>query len=213
MPFLVYASRRKQARWGERSDRQVMEAIQRGDEGALDELIRRKAASLVQVVARITRDREEAKDIVQVVFLRVWEKRHDYDPRWSPSTWMYRIGVHLAIDLVRSRQAQQQAIAPLGAHLRSVRTERSRSVADLQQREVAKIFEELSEVLTERQRWVFLLAGVEGLTSDEVGQILGCSASTVRNHLFAARKRLRVELERRYPEYAPTVDHAPEPDR
>ena len=180
-----------------------MAAIQDGDEKAFDELIRRKIAPLLQMVNRITRDREEARDIVQVVFLRVWEKRQSYDQRWSPNTWIYRIGVNLAIDLVRSRQTRAQALRPLGVHLRSVKGGGTRTLVDLEQREVNGIFERLAEELTEKQRLVFLLAGVEGLPSGEVGKILGCKASTVRNHLFTARKKLREELVRLYPEYAP----------
>jgi RNA polymerase sigma-70 factor (ECF subfamily) len=181
-----------------------MTAVQNGDEKALDELIRRKTPPLLQVVTRITRDREEARDIVQVVFLRVWEKRQSFDTRWSPNTWIFRIAVNLAIDQVRWRRTREQALRPLGTHLRSLKNPAARTLADLGDREVTEILERLSEGLTERQRLVFLLAGVERLGSDEVGQILGCKASTVRNHLFAARKYLRQELVRRYPEYAPT---------
>ena len=203
MPFLVYSSRRQQPDWQSRSDRELMAAVQQGDEPAFDELIRRKAPPLLQAVARITRDREEARDIVQVVFLRVWEKRQQFDARWSPNTWLYRIGVNLAIDLVRSRQHRERALGPLGAHLRAIRGGDSRSLADLEHAQVAAIFEQLSDCLTDKQRWVFLLAGVEGMASEEVGKILGCRPSTVRNHLFAARRRLRRELMDRYPEYVP----------
>ena len=208
MPFLVYSSRQQQPEWTIASDREVMAAVQEGDEQAFDELIRRKTAPLLQVVNRITRDREEARDIVQVVFLRVWEKRRQFDPRWSPNTWIYRIGVNLAIDLVRSRQHRDQALGPLGAHLRAVKTGGSRVLADLEQHQVATIFDRLSESLPAKQRLVFLLVGVEGMPAVEVGEIIGCRPSTVRNHLFAARKRLRQELVRLYPEYAPA---RPEP--
>jgi RNA polymerase sigma-70 factor (ECF subfamily) len=203
MPFLVYSSRQQQPEWTAASDREVMAAVQNGDEQAFDELIRRKTAPLLQVVNRITRDREEARDIVQVVFLRVWEKRRQFDPRWSPNTWVYRIGVNLAIDLVRSRRHRDQALGPLGAHLRAVKTGDSGTLADLEHRQVAAILDRLSESLPEKQRLVFLLVGVEGMPADEVGEIIGCRPSTVRNHLFAARKRLRQELSRLYPEYVP----------
>lgn len=193
------------------ADSQVMAAIQGGDERALGELIRRKTAPLLQTVARITRDREEARDIVQVVFLRVWEKRQDFNPRWSPNTWIFRIAVNLAIDQVRRRQTRDQAVRPLGSHLRSIQGNGARTLADLEHREVAEILERLSSSLTEKQRLVFLLAGVEGLGSEEVGQILGCKASTVRNHLFAARKHLRHELARQYPEYAPGTHGSRDP--
>jgi len=180
-----------------------MAAVQDGEEEAFDELICRKTAPLLQLVMRITQDREEARDIVQVVFLRIWERRQQFDSRWSPNTWIYRIAVNLAIDQVRWRQTREQALRPLGTHLRSVKGHGAGVLADLEHREVTEIFARLSEVLTEKQRLVFLLAGVEGMGSEEVGQILGCKAATVRNHLFAARKRLRQELVRQYPEYAP----------
>jgi len=180
-----------------------MLAVQSGDEKAFDELIRRKTAPLLQTVIRIIRDREEARDVVQVVFLRVWEKRQSFDCRWSPNTWIFKIAVNLAIDHVRRRRTREQALRPLGSHLRSLHRPGTRSIADLEDREVGDILERLSADLTEKQRLVFLLAGVERLGSEEVGQIVGCKASTVRNHLFAARKHLRQALARRYPEYAP----------
>jgi RNA polymerase sigma-70 factor (ECF subfamily) len=203
VPFLLYSSRQQQS-WAAAADTEVMTAVQDGDERAFDELIRRKTPPLLQVVTRIIQDREEARDIVQVVFLRVWEKRQSFDSRWSPNTWIFRIAVNLAIDQVRRRRTREQALRPLGTHLRSLKNPGARVLADLGDREVTEILERLSEGLTERQRLVFLLAGVERLGSEEVGQILGCASSTVRNHLFAARKHLRQELVRRYPEYAPT---------
>ncbi len=208
MPFLIYSSRHKQDKWTGASDRELMAAVQKADEEAFDELIRRKTAPLMQVIWRITRDKEEARDIVQVVFLRVWEKRQRFDPRWSPNTWLYRIGVNLAIDLVRTRRHRDQALGSLGVHLRAVGGGDSRLLTDLEHAQVNSIFERLAESLSERQRLVFILAGVEGMTAKEVAGILGCRPSTVRNHLFAARKQLRRELIRRYPEYAPARSSA-----
>ena len=99
MPFLVYSAP-AQAHWADLSDDALMLALQQGDEQALDELIRRKAGPLLQTVTRITRDREEARDIVQVVFVRVWEKRHSFNRRWSPNTWIFRIAVNLAMSVI-----------------------------------------------------------------------------------------------------------------
>lgn len=187
-----------------------MIAVREGDEDAFNELIRRKTPPLMKTVTRITRDREEARDVVQVVFLRVWEKSQSFDARWSPNTWIFRIAVNLAIDRVRWRQTREQALRPLGSHLRSLQRPGTRSIADLEDREVTEILERLAADLTEKQRLVFLLAGVERMGSEEVGQILGCKASTVRNHLFAARKHLREALTRKYPEYAPPSKNGPD---
>ena len=65
-----------------------------------------------------------------------------------------------------------------------------------------RIFQELSSELTDKQKAVFLLREVEGRPSKEVAEVVGCRESTVRNHLFNARKILRKLIIERYPEYA-----------
>jgi len=205
MPELAYSATRHRAELGEASDREVLAALRGGDETALDELIRRKTGPLVQTVYRILGDLEEARDVVQVAFFRIWEHRDRFDDRWSPNTWIYRIASNLAIDHLRSRRSRERSTEPVRRHLRQVADVRAEhSLADLHGEEVMGIFRELAAELTEKQRLVFLLREVEGLSSQEVGEIVGCRESTVRNHLFNARKLLRRELVRRYPEYAPS---------
>jgi RNA polymerase sigma-70 factor (ECF subfamily) len=141
--------------------------------------------------------------VVQVTFFKVWENRRKFDARWSPNTWIYRIASNLAIDHLRSRRSREKSHEPVRQHLRQVADSRAqRDLSRLQQTEVAAIFRELSTGLSEKQRMVFLLRELEGLSSLEVAEIIGCRESTVRNHLFNARKYLRKELLRRYPEYA-----------
>ena len=203
MPFLAYSSRQQRAQWQDATDLELVEAIQRDNEEAFDVLIQRKAGPLVNLAARIVGDTEEARDIVQVAFLRVWQNRARFNRRWSPNTWIYRIAANLAIDHRRSRQTRDRAIHPGGGLLRRVEHTPQRALEQLEERDVAAIFDRISDCLTEKQRTVFLLRGIEGLSSNEVGEILGCRASTIRNHLFAARRKLRSELARQYPEYAP----------
>src|SRR5262249_44351487 len=133
----------------------------------------------------------------------VWENRGRFDERWSPNTWIYRIASNLAIDHLRARRSRERSQEPVRQHLRQVADGRAhRDLSRLQQGEVAAIFRELAPGLSGNQRLVFLMREVEGLSSPEVAGILGCRESTVRNHLFNARKILRTELQRRYPEYA-----------
>lgn len=204
MPRLAYSASRHRQALTEASDRDLLVAMQDGDEQALDELIQRKTGPLVQLAYRVLGDMEEARDVVQVTFFRVWEHRDRFDQRWSPNTWIYRIANNLAIDHLRSRKSREKTHEPVRQHLRQVADGRSaRSLAGLAQGEVMQIFQELAAELTEKQRAVFLLREVEGLSSQEVAEIVGCRESTVRNHLFNARKLLRRELVARYPEYAP----------
>jgi len=200
---LVYSATRHRISWAESSDRDLLLAVRDGDEGALNELIGRKTKPLIQLVQRILGDLEEARDVVQVTFFKVWENRKKFDERWSPNTWIYRIASNLAIDHLRSRKSRERSHEPVKQHLRQVAdANSSRDLAGLQHSEVAAIFRELSAGLSEKQRMVFLLREMEGLSSPEVAGIIGCRESTVRNHLFNARKYLRRELLRRYPEYA-----------
>jgi len=200
---LVYSSTRQRVTWAERSDRELLLAVRDGDESALNELIGRKTRPLIQLVQRILGDQEEARDVVQVTFFKVWENRHKFDDRWSPNTWIYRIASNLAIDHLRSRKSRERSHEPVKQHLRQVADAGSqRDLARLQHTEVAAIFRELAADLSEKQRMVFLLREIEGLSSPEVAEVLNCRESTVRNHLFNARKTLRRELLKRYPEYA-----------
>ncbi len=201
---LVYSNRRSpRPSWAEASDRELLMAVRQGEESALNELIGRKTKPLLQLCQRILSDAEEARDVVQVTFFKVWENRGKFDDRWSPNTWIYRIASNLAIDHLRSRKSREKSHEPVRQHLRQVADGRAhRDLSRLQQTEVSMIFRELSAGLSEKQRMVFLLRELEGLSSPEVAEILGCRESTVRNHLFNARKYLRRELLRRYPEYA-----------
>jgi len=204
MPRLAYSATRRRAEIAELPDRELLVAVRGGDEGALDELIQRKTQPLLQMTYRILGDMEEARDVVQVAFFKVWENRDKFDERWSPNTWIYRIASNLAIDQLRSRKSRERSTEPVRVHLRQVFDNRARrDTARLHQEEVMGIFRDLAADLTEKQRMVFVLRELEGLSSQEVAEIVGCRESTVRNHLFNARKILRRELVRRYPEYAP----------
>lgn len=202
-PVLAWSTSRRARDLQEADDRTVLAALASGEEQALDELVTRKSSPLHQTVTRITGDPEEAKDIVQLTFVKVWENRERYDDRYSPNTWIYRIATNLAIDHLRSRRTRNRSEEPVRLHLESAAASRARhDRANLHEGEIYRIFSELSKDLTERQRVVFLLREVEGRPSSEVAEIVGCRESTVRNHLFNARRVLQQTLAERYPEYA-----------
>jgi RNA polymerase sigma-70 factor (ECF subfamily) len=184
-------------------DRALLLALRDADEEALDELIDRKTAPLIKLIQRMVGDLEEARDIVQITFVRLWEHRQRFDERWAANTWIYRIATNLAIDFIRSRNSRHKTAEPLRFHVLHQEDGRSRQVTARQHEdEVMAIFEELAADLSPQQRMVFLLRELEDLPSKEVAEIVGIRESTVRNHLFNARKELRQKLLARYPEYA-----------
>lgn len=206
-PRLAYSASRHRDELARADDRELLAALGEDDEAALDELVERKTKPLVQLAQRILGDAEEARDVVQVTFLRVWENRDKFDERWSPNTWIYRIASNLAIDQLRSKKSRDRTAEPYRLHAKRIFSARSRAEASsLGEREVAGIFRELAAGLSEKQRLVFVLRELEGLSSAEVAEIAGCRESTVRNHLFNARRTLRRAVAERYPEYLPARD-------
>jgi RNA polymerase sigma-70 factor (ECF subfamily) len=206
VPVLIHSSSDSQTSGASFSDEDLLLAIQQEEEWALDKLIERKSKPLLQHVYRIVGDREDARDIVQLTFVRVWEHRDRFDRRWTVNTWIYRIASNLGIDFLRSRQSKLRQLEPVRRHFSSQSEVRQlNELARLGRTEVDRILCELAMGLTEKQRQVFLLRELAGLSSREVARIAGCRESTVRNHLFTARRYLRKELLRRYPEYAGTT--------
>jgi RNA polymerase sigma-70 factor (ECF subfamily) len=188
------------------NDLQWIESARKGDEDAYAELVRRHSGGLHRAVARILADDTEAWDVVQMAFLRAWQKLDRYNPRYSFTTWLYRIGTNLAIDLLRSRTSRERAHKAGTEHrLRLVghgegAGERADSI------EANNVLQQLVEILTPQQRSAFVLREMEGLETAEVAEVLGCSGTTVRNHIFQARKALRRELKARFPEYLPASE-------
>ena len=206
-PKLVFSRREESRRLSEVDDQELLCAMKEDDEDAFEVLVRRKATSLHAMVMRMVRDSDEAHDIVQLAFVRIWDHRHRYDERWKPNTWMYRIANNLAIDHLRARKTRHRYNEPMQRHLVKVSDPGPRRALDeIQHGEVNAIFSQLAEGLSPRQKTVFLLREVEGLSSAEVAEIVGCKETTVRNHLFNARQVLRRELRRQYPEYAPVEE-------
>ena len=184
-------------------DREAVRAARSGDEDAFAHLVRRHSGGLHRAVARILRDDTEAWDVVQMAFVKAWQRLDRYDERWRFATWLYRIGTNLAIDLLRSRTSREKAHKAGTEHRLRVVGELP-SASDLaDRREVDRLLDQLVDALTPQQRSAFVLREVEGMDTAEVAEVLGCSATTVRNHIFQARKILRRELAREFPEYLP----------
>ncbi len=188
------------------SDREWIESARGGDEEAFAQLVRRHSGGLHRAVARVLADDAEAWDVVQMAFLKAWQQLDRYDPRYRFSTWLYRIGANLAIDLLRSRTSRDRTHKAGGEHYLRVVGSPEGAAARADLHEADAVLSELVVYLTPQQRSAFVLREMEGLTTSEVAEILECSPTTVRNHVFQARKVLRRELKQRFPEYLPASE-------
>jgi len=187
-------------------DRRLVTAAAEGDESAFSELVRRKRERVFWIAYRIVGDREDARDIAQATFIRLWKVIGRYRPEWSFDTWLYRITVNLAIDLYRSKGPSRLTVPLPGAgepepKLSAEMPRAPGPFEDLTRSELGAVFEEIASRLGEKQRAVFVLSQIEGMATEEIAEVMNISHSTVRNHLFQARRALQDSLKRLYPEY------------
>ena len=181
-------------------DRQLVQTIREGDADAFETLVRRKTTKVYALCYRIIGNAEDAKDISQLVFLKLWENLEKYDPAYAFDTWLYRMVTNVAIDFMRNKQSRDNAV---NSTLRLVKTEAdAEQGVVVQRKEVENVFNDVSSVLSPKQKTIFIMNQMEDLPSAEIAKILGCRESTVRNHLFNARKAMQAQLQKRYPEYA-----------
>ena len=184
----------------EPDDRQLVETIRNGDSDAFETLVRRKTSKVYALCYRVIGNAEDARDIAQLVFLKLWENLGKYDPQFAFDTWLYRMVTNVAIDFMRNRQSRENAV---NSSLRLVRTSADAEQGlEVQRKEVENVFNEISTTLSPKQKTIFVMSQMEDLPSSEIATILGCRESTVRNHLFNARKVMQQQLRQRYPEYA-----------
>jgi RNA polymerase sigma-70 factor, ECF subfamily len=184
----------------EPDDRQLVQTIRAGDTDAFETLVRRKTTKVYALCYRVIGNAEDAKDISQLVFLKLWENLEKYDPQYAFDTWLYRMVTNVAIDFMRNKQSRDNAV---NSNLRLVKTAADpEQTVVMQRKEVENVFNEIATVLSPKQKTVFIMNQMEDLPSAEIAKILGCRESTVRNHLFNARKLMQQQLQQRYPEYA-----------
>lgn len=184
----------------ESDDRLLVEQIRGGDEGAFEQLVRRKTSKVYALCHRVIGNAEDAKDISQLVFLKLWENLDKYDPSYAFDTWLYRLVTNVGIDFLRNKKSRENAV---NSNLRLVKTSSdAEQTVTVQRKEIELVFQQVSSGLSPKQKTVFVMAEMEDLRSSEIAKILGCRESTVRNHLFNARKLMQQQLKLRFPEYA-----------
>ena len=197
---LVYSRDQRRQESERESDRLLAIQARDGDLVAFEALVTRKTPAVISVARRILGNPEDARDVSQMVFLRVWEQLGRYDDRYSFNTWLYRIATNLSIDFLRSARSREKAH---GATLYLIRSRQEDTSGDASRAaedgEIGRLFQRVSGAMTGKQKAAFVLREMQDCDTREIAEILGCGESTVRNHLFNARKVLRRELAKIYP--------------
>jgi RNA polymerase sigma-70 factor (ECF subfamily) len=175
---------------------EVIEKLRRSDPEALSAIYDRYAPLAYSLLLRITRDRGVAEDLLQELFLRIWNRRRDFDAgRGTLGTWLLSIARNLAIDYVRSAQARfntrLRPIDQTASPSFSYQTSEPESVID-NARAVREAFADLND----NQRKVLELAYFEGFSQTEIAAKLHEPLGTVKSWMRSALGRMRLAVKR-----------------
>lgn len=187
----------------ERSDEYALiRAAQRGDEDAFEKLVRAHDQNVLRMAYNVLHSEEDARDVYQEAFLRVYRNLPNFRFDCSFSTWLYRIVSNLCLDQIRRRKVRKEetsAIDTEGGEVDRFRfLPENRADVDPQRQllsaEVNSRIQNVLSELTPRERVVFEMRHYQGLRLRAIGQALGVTEEAAKNCLFRATQKMRAAL-------------------
>ena len=189
------------------SDLDLIERFRTGSVEAFEELVSRYEAKVFNLALRFTRSQEDAEEVLQDVFATIYKKIEGFQGKSAFSSWLYRIIVNAAFMKLRKRKQQQSiSLEDLSPIVRQHYLDQesaflSRSDAISMNRELREVLEKAINRLPGQYRAVFILRDIDGLSNQEVGEILDLSIPAVKSRLHRSRLMLRKKLARYWDDY------------
>jgi RNA polymerase sigma-70 factor (ECF subfamily) len=180
----------------------LIRAAQEGDHAAFEQLVRAYDQSVLRLAMNLLRSQEDAHDVYQDAFLRVFRNLHSFRFDCSFHTWLYRIVTNLCLDQMRKRKVRKEEPTVLatadGPLDRMDAVQEERVDGDPQRHlfsgQVRRRIKEVLAELTPRERMVFELRHYQGLRLRRIGEILGTTEEAAKNCLFRATQKMRAGL-------------------
>ena len=176
------------------TDMELVEQSREGDEDAFRVLVERHTRSIYRTAYRITTNSADADDVVQETFLRAYRALGSYDGRASFTTWSHRIAVNCALDLIDSRKRRDAKVDSSDdlSSIAATTASPDRVVLSAQmQREMTAALTAMSG----NERTAFVLRHFNGMSLEEIGNILGIKTNATKNTIFRAVTKLRERLQ------------------
>lgn len=205
------ASKQKEQRQREaEEDRGLIARAQAGDTGAFRQLVERHQRRAYGIALSLVKDENDARELVQDAFLRVYKSLGNFQGTSSFFTWLYRIITNLAIDLLRrpahraaeldenrlELEEDQEGMFPFLS-----RVEGSDPADVVRRKEIGGRLQEALDALPAYHRGVIVMREIEGLSYEEMAQAMGVSKGTIMSRLFHARQKLQRALADCYQEH------------
>ncbi len=181
------------------TDEELVEAVLRGDRDRFGDLVERYQGRLVNYLFRLLRSVDDAHELTQEVFIKVYQALDRYDPRYRFSTWIFRVAQNAAIDQIRKRRVKLVSLdgrqdrdgEAIDWELPSV--ERG-PYGELRNQERGGAIQKAIESLPWEYRELIVLRHFGELSYDEIAQLKEMPLGTVKNKLFRGRQMLKDEL-------------------
>lgn len=189
--------------WMIESENDLTELLKEGDESAFRTLVEQNQDRVYNTCLGLVRNEEEADDLAQEVFIEVFRSIHTFRGEAKLTTWIYRIAVTKTLEHLRSRKRKKR-FAILKSLIYS-NDETEMEIPDyvhpgiqLENKERASVLMKAVDRLPENQKTAFTLNKIEGLSYDEIAEIMGKSVSSVESLLHRARLKLQEFLYQYY---------------
>lgn len=183
----------------EQTDEEMVAAILAGEEEVFRDLVLRYQSRLVNYVYRILHDYEEAHDLSQEVFLRIYRALDRFDPKYRFSTWLFRVAQNAAIDRIRKRRLKLVSMQRPDSSDRDggewdFPSDEAGPYSELHNQERGVAIQRAIEDLKEEYRELIVLRHFGDLSYDEIAELKEMPLGTVKNKLFRGRQMLKKRL-------------------
>jgi RNA polymerase sigma-70 factor, ECF subfamily len=179
----------------------LIRQAQAGDRSAFDTLVRQYDQGVLRLVLRVAGSADEASDLFQEVFLKVYRSLSHFRFESRFSTWLYRVVTNVCLDYLRRKKTRREVQPPAPEegqpeYFHTLADERASLDPEraLRSKEIASRLRGALNRLSPRERVVFELRHYEGMKLRAIGQMCGTSEETAKNCLFRATQKLRSEL-------------------
>lgn len=176
------------------SDLELVGLFQKGNEASFNELVRRYQEKIYWVARRFVNDHDQADDIVQEVFIKVYSALKQFRGESSVYTWLYRIAVNVSLNALRKKRARD--FIRIDEFFETAEDENERPDAIFEKDEQQIQIEEAIARLPEKQKAVFILRYHEELPYEEISHILKTSIGGLKANYFHAAKKIGEYLSR-----------------
>ena len=172
----------------------LIQKAQHGDHEAFAGLIDEYQNYVFRVSFRVLTNEEDANDIVQECFIRIWRNIKTYNSKIKFTTWIYKIAINLCIDQLRKKKYHFNMDCS-EVHMINDQLDTQEEVSN---RDLARIIQCLSQQLSPKQKIVFVLRDLEDLEMGEIVRITGMKLPVIKSNLYYARQQIRQQLQTRY---------------